>query len=315
MIFPWGNNRRFHSLADQYKQRYGSRLQKVSVHAGFTCPNRDGRVGTGGCTFCNNSGFSPSYCHQGDSITLQLDKGLAFLGKRYPRARLFVAYFQAYSNTYADLDVLQKRYEEALNHPQISGLSVGTRPDCVNAQILDMLADLAQKHIVSVEYGVESCYEDTLIKVNRGHTFQDSVRAIKETAARGLHTGIHLIMGLPGDTPERLLGQSEIISALPINSVKFHQLQIVKDTAMAKEYEKDPQQFSFFEPDEYIELMVQFLEKMNPAIAIERFAGEVPPQFNLRQSWQGLRADQMIIRLEKRLQELNTWQGRTYTPL
>jgi radical SAM protein (TIGR01212 family) len=312
MKFPWGNTRRFHSLADYYKQRYGSRLQKVSAHAGFTCPNRDGSKGTGGCTFCNNKGFNPSYCHDEDSISIQLEKGLRFLKRRYPRAQHFLAYFQAYSNTYGEIELLKERYDQALKNPEISGLSIGTRPDCVNDETLDYLAELARKYIISVEYGVESCYDDTLLRINRGHTFSDSVDAIKRTAERGLHTGIHLIIGLPGESREQMLEQSQIISQLPIHSVKFHQLQIVKDTQMALEYASNPDVFDFFEPDEYIDIMVKFLEQLRPDIAVERFAGEVPPQYNLRKSWQGLRSDQMLLMIEKELEKRDSWQGKYY---
>jgi uncharacterized protein len=310
MNYP--NTRRFHSLTDYYKQQFGTRLQKVSIHAGFTCPNRDGTVGTGGCTFCNNSGFSPSYCHDEISIEQQIDHGLTFIKKRYPRARKFIAYFQAYSNTYDEIDVLNQRYQQALAHPEIAGLSIGTRPDCVDDEKLDFLAHLSQKTFISVEYGVESTREDTLIRINRGHTFEDSVKAIHKTADRGLHVGIHLIIGLPGETRSQMLEQSSVISALPVNAIKFHQLQIVKDTPMAEEFLQNPDHFSFFEPDEYVDFMVQFLEKLNPAIAIERFAGEVPPQYNMRKSWKGLRSDQIITMIEKRLQDLDTWQGKKY---
>jgi uncharacterized protein len=309
MIYPWGNSRRFNSLADYYKQRFGTRLQKVSIHAGFTCPNRDGSVGTGGCTFCNNSGFSPSYCHDDLSISNQIEKGLQFLKKRYPRAQKFLAYFQAYSNTYDEIEVLNQRYREALSHPEIAGLSIGTRPDCVDDKKLDFLAELAKDYYVSVEYGVESCYEETLLKINRGHTFQDSVNAIRATAARGLPTGIHLIIGLPGETRIQMLKQSKIISQLPINSIKFHQLQIVKDTPMADDFSANPDAFDFFEPDEYVSFMVQFLECLHPDISIERFAGEVPPQYNIRKSWKGIRSDQVINMIEEQLERKDSRQG------
>ncbi len=312
MIYPWGNARRFHSLADNYKQKYGSRIQKVSIHAGFTCPNRDGTVGVGGCTFCNNSGFSPGYCHEEHSIDEQIEKGLQFLQKRYRRARVFVAYFQAYSNTYDEINILKERYERALAHPEISGISVGTRPDCIDDEKLDYLAALAQNNIVSVEYGVESCYEETLLRINRGHTFWQSVQAIEETAARGLHTAIHLILGLPGESREQMLEQSKIISALPINSVKFHQLQIVKNTPMAEEYRLHPENFDFFSPEEYVEFMAKFVEQLNPSIAIERFAGEVPPQYNLRAAWKGLRSDQVTLLIEDKLKKWDSWQGKFY---
>lgn len=313
MQYPWGNSRRFHSLADQNKQRFGSRIQKVSVDAGFTCPNRDGTKGTGGCTFCNNNGFSPSYCHDDPSITNQINEGLKFLKKRYKKAETFVAYFQAYSNTYDSLNVLRMRYEQALAHPEISGISVGTRPDCISSEILDYLASLSKEYIIQVEYGVESCYDETLNRINRGHTFEDSAEAIKETANKGLQTGIHLIIGLPGETRTQILNQSKIISRLPIHSVKFHQLQIVKNTAMAKEYLEFPEHFDLFSAEEYVDFMADFLENLSPNIAIERFAGEVPPGYNLRKSWNGLRSDQIIGMIESELTRRNSWQGKNYT--
>jgi len=313
MLYPWGNNRRFHSLADQNKQRFGSRIQKVSVDAGFTCPNRDGTKGTGGCTFCNNKGFSPSYCHEDPSITNQINEGLTFLKNRYKKAEIFVAYFQAYSNTYASLHVLKQRYEEALSHPDISGISIGTRPDCMSEEILGYLAGLSKKYIIQVEYGVESCYEETLKRINRGHTFADSVKAIKATASKGIQTGIHLIIGLPGEERKQILDQSKIISTLPIHSVKLHQLQIVKNTSIAEEYLKHPEHFDLFTADEYVLFMADFLEYLNPSIAIERFAGEVPPEYNLRKLWDGLRSDQIIGLIEKELEKRNSWQGKKCT--
>lgn len=309
-LFPWGTSRPFNSWADNCKKIYGSRIQKVSINAGFTCPNRDGSLGIGGCTFCNNKGFSPSYCHDNDSITIQLDKGLRFLKNRYKRATIFVAYFQAYSNTYDELSRLKELYEEALSHPEISGISIGTRPDCIDDQKLEYLALLARDKIVSVEYGVESVYEDTLVRVNRGHTFEDSKKAIIKTAALGLHTTAHLILGLPGETREQMLAQSKIISELPIDSIKFHQLQIVSDTIMAQQYKSDPGQFHFFELDEYIDFMVSFLENLSPGISIERFAGEVPPKYNLRSSWNKIRSDQVTLMIEKQMNSRNTWQGK-----
>ncbi len=311
-IFPWGTHRRFNSWASHCIKEFGSRIQKVSINAGFTCPNRDGSVGTGGCTFCNNKGFNPSYCHDGSTITTQIDKGINFLKRRYKKAKTFVAYFQAYSNTYDKLENLKILYEEALSHPDISGLAIGTRPDCIDKDKLNYLRLLAKKHIISVEYGVESCYENTLLKINRGHTFEDSRRAIYMTAEQGLHTTIHLILGLPGESREQMLAQSKIISELPVNAVKFHQLQIVKDTAMATEYITNPGAFHFFEMQEYVEFMVQFLELLRSDIAIERFAGEVPPDYNLRKSWQMMRSDQITNLIEARLEEKNTWQGKLY---
>jgi len=312
MTYLWGNNRRFFSFTDYCKKKYGSRIQKVSVNAGFTCPNRDGSKGTGGCSFCNNQGFSPSYCHDDYDIDEQIEKGLSFIRKRYKKAKLFIAYFQSYSNTYDTLPILRQRYHQALAHPFVSGISVGTRPDCIDEEKLDFLGELSEKYIVNVEYGVESCYEDTLLRINRGHTFKDSVRAIEQTASRGIHTGIHMIIGLPGETKEQILQQSEIISTLPVNSVKFHQLQIVSETAMAKDYYNNPGQFHFFEPAEYANLMAEFIARLRPDISIERLAGEVPPGYNLRTSWKGIRSDEMIRLIEQQLEVKNLWQGKYY---
>ncbi len=314
MTFPWGNTRPFNSLADQNKQKYGSRIQKVSINAGFTCPNRDGTIARGGCTFCNNSGFSPSYCNDGESITSQIEKGIKFLLHRYKRAKIFVAYFQSFSNTYDSIEVLKTRYEEALSHPLISGITIGTRPDCIDKAKLDYIASLAQEKIISIEFGVETCNDKTLIKINRGHTFQQSVAAIKMSAGRNIHTGIHLIIGLPGEDKNELLRQSRIISDLPINSVKFHQLQIVKDTAMAREYSEFPERFSLFEPDEYVTLACDYLENLRPDIAIERFAGEVPPDYNIVQSWKGLRSDMIMKMIETEFNKRGSWQGKNYSP-
>lgn len=312
MTYSWGNNRRFFSFTDYCKKKYGSRIQKVSVNAGFTCPNRDGTKGTGGCTFCNNQGFSPTYCHDDHDIQNQIEKGLKFIRKRYKKAKLFIAYFQSFSNTYDTLPIISQRYLEALSHPHISGIAVGTRPDCIDEEKLSFLAELGQKYIVNLEYGVESCYEDTLLRINRGHTFKDSVRAINQAASKGIHVGIHMIIGLPGETREQILKQSEIISDLPVNTVKFHQLQIVSDTQMAKDYTSDPGQFHFFEPEDYADLMAAFIARLRPDISIERMAGEVPPDYNLRTSWKGIRSDEMIRLIEQQLENKDLWQGKFY---
>jgi uncharacterized protein len=312
--YYWGDSRRFNSYSSWCKRTFGNRIQKVSVNAGFTCPNRDGSVGIGGCSFCNNNAFNPvsSYSQKGESITIQIDKGLKFLKERYKRTAMFVAYFQAYSNTYDSLEILIKRYNEALSHPDINGIVIGTRPDCIDREKLIYLKELSEKYFVSVEYGVESCNDDVLISINRGHDFQTSVNAIKVSSELGIHTGAHFIIGLPGETKEDIINQVAVISSLPLNSVKFHQLQIVKDTKIALEYAENPEKFYFFELPEYIDLMVDIIERLNPSIAIERLSGEVPPQFNLGKRWGIIRSDQIINMIEKRLLERETWQGRLY---
>ena len=228
---------RYNSYIGYFKKTYGERLQKVVVDAGFTCPNRDGLAGTGGCTYCDNAAFHPGYSTAGIPIHEQIDEGIKFHRVRYRKAEKFLAYFQPYSNTYAPLDRLRSIYEEALSHPLVAGIVIGTRPDCVDAEKLDYLASLAgQGHIVILEYGIESCYDRTLRRINRGHTFADAVRAVEMTASRGLTQGAHFIFGLPGESTEDMLAYAPIINKLPLHSVKFHQLQIVRGTAMEREF-------------------------------------------------------------------------------
>lgn len=312
--YHWGDNRRYNSFSGWCKKRFGQRIQKVSINAGFSCPNRDGKISTGGCTFCNNEAFNPvsSYSEKGESVTSQINKGLLFLKERYKRAAMFVAYFQAYSNTYKSLDELKIVYSEALKHPDISGIVVGTRPDCIDVEKLKYLKELSKEYFVSIEYGVESCYDKTLNLINRGHDFQTSVKAIKQTSEMGIHTGAHFIIGLPGETKAEILNQIPVISELPLNSLKFHQLQIVKDTKIADQYLQNPKDFMFFELPEYVDFMVDIIERLNPSIAIERLSGEVPPRFNLGKRWGLIRSDQIIKMIEKRLEERNTWQGKLY---
>jgi uncharacterized protein len=308
------SSRRYNSWTDNCRTLYGGRIQKVAVNAGFSCPNRDGTVSTGGCTFCNNEGFNPSYCKDSLSIGSQLDTGIRFLSKRYPRTSMFVAYFQAYSNTHASLAYLSTVYGEALSHPKIQGLVIGTRPDCVDAEKLDYIAQLSRNHFVKLEYGIESCYDDTLIRINRGHTFADTKKAIDMSADRGIQTGAHLMFGLPGESRQQMLDQVNHINQLRIHSIKFHQLQIVKGTAMAKEYLEYPDRFKLFSLDEYLDFLALFIERLRPDIAIERLSGEVPLNYNAGISWGKLRMDQVLMRFEKLLEERDTWQGRLYSP-
>jgi uncharacterized protein len=312
--FPWGNQRRFNTFSAYCMATFGSRLQKLSINAGFTCPNRDGSLGTGGCTFCNNDAFNPSYCTPDKSITQQLDEGIEFHRNRYRRANKYLAYFQAYSNTYKELPELKKLYEEAFDHPMISGISIGTRPDCISDELLDYLEMLSKQYFISVEFGIESCYNRTLKSINRGHNFEVAEDAIRKTAGRNIFTSGHLVFGLPGETTAEMLAEAEIISDLPLQSIKLHQLQILKDTVMAADFEKDPSAFAMFTLDGYIDFIISFLERLNPDIIIERLSGEVPPRFLVNSPWDKLRADQVMQRIEKKMKEMNTWQGRLYEP-
>ena len=286
-----------------YTERYGMRLQRLTLDGGFTCPNRDGTLGTGGCTFCDNAAFHPSYT-QGKSIPEQIDAGIAFHTARGRKADGYLAYFQAFSNTYAPIGVLRERYEAALSHPAVRGLVIGTRPDCINAEKLDYLSSIKERgKIVEVEYGIESVYDHTLRRINRGHDFACTRRAVMETASRGLTTGGHIILGLPGETREMLLQEAEILSGLPLDYLKFHQLQILKGTPMASEYKERPGDFLRPGPQEYIDLLAEMITRLRPDIAIARIASSVPPSFT-DAPWGLLRHDELVRRLALRLEEI-----------
>ena len=314
-IYPWGHHRRFNAYSDYFRSRYGTRIQKVSVDAGFTCPNRDGTRGTGGCIYCNNDAFNPSYCIPDKPVTVQIEEGIKFHKWRYDRAVSYLAYFQAYSNTYAPLGKLRAVYEEALRYPGVVGLIIGTRPDCIDDEKLSYLKELSTRFYLSVEYGIESCYDRTLLRINRGHTFKDAIDAVNATAALGINTGAHFIFGLPGESREEMLAESGIISSLPLKTVKFHQLQILKGTIMEEEYRRNPDEFKLFSWDEYLDFFIRFLERFNPDIVVDRFTGEAPPRFHSIDGWTRKRSDQLTTLIEKRLEELNTWQGRLYKPV
>ncbi len=312
MKYKWGHERRFNAYSNYFRGIYGARVQKVSIDAGFTCPNRDGTRGTGGCTYCNNDAFNPSYCTPEKSVSTQIKEGVEFHKWRYSEAVSYLAYFQAYSNTYAGIVRLRKIYEEALMCPGIIGLIIGTRPDCVNEEILGYLRELSERCYLAVEYGIESCYNNTLERINRGHTFEEAKAAVERTSELGINTGAHFIFGLPGETREEMLDQAAIISELPLKTVKFHQLQVIKGTAMEKEFRNNPGDFDLFTWEEYLDFIIRFLERLNPAIVVERFTGEAPPRYLTGKGWGMKRADQIVNLVEKRLEELDTWQGRLY---
>ena len=306
--FPDG--KRYSSFVGYFKRKYGERLQKIVLDAGFTCPNRDGKVGRGGCTYCDNAAFHPSYSTAGKSLYQQMEEGIEFHKVRYRTTEHYLAYFQSFSNTYAPLERLKQLYGEALSHPSVVGIVVGTRPDCIDEEKLDYLAELAKDHVVIVEYGIESCYDATLFRINRGHDFETARRAVMMTAERGIDVGAHFILGLPGETREMMLDCCKLINDLPLRSAKFHQLQIVKGTRMEKEYAECPQDFERFSLDEYLDFFVDMLERLRPDLYIERFAGEVPPRFVNETPWGLIRNAELLRLLDKRLEERDTWQGR-----
>ncbi len=312
MLYPWGDKRRFNSYSRYFTKQFGGRVQKISIDAGFSCPNRDGRISTGGCTFCSNEAFNPSYCRPEKSIRQQIEEGIEFHRRRYRRANKYLAYFQPFSNTYKPIEELKNIYEQALEVPEIVGIVIGTRPDLVDNGILQLLNEIQETHYVMLEYGVESVYDETLRRVNRGHDFATAEKAIQLTAHYGIPCGAHFIFGLPGESKEMMLRAAVVISRLPLTTVKFHQLQIFKGTKMAEEYIQHPEHFHLFDLEEYINFVVDFAERLNPNIVIERFAGEVPPRFLVSEPWMKLRYDEVLVKIEKRMEERDTWQGRLY---
>ncbi len=312
MKFPWDHHRRFNAYSEYFKKEFGTRVQKLSIDAGFTCPNRNGSKGTGGCTYCDSDAFNPSYCHPEKSVTQQIKEGIEFHEWRYSKALKYLAYFQPYSNTYAPLEKLRKIYDEALSFPGIIGLVIGTRPDCIDEEKLEYLSHLSKDYYIILEYGIESCYNKTLERINRRHTFEDVVLALEMTTRSGIKTGAHIIFGLPGESKPDMLHEADILSGLPINNIKFHQLQLITNTLMVNEFKTHPDDFVRFSPEEYIEFIIDFIERLNPAFVIERFAGEVPPRFLAEEGWGLIRNEQIVARIEKRMEERGTWQGRVF---
>ena len=294
--------------AFSYRERYGLRLQRLVLDGGFTCPNRDGTVGYGGCTFCDNAAFHPAYTH-GKTITEQIEAGVAFHQRRKGEVDGYLAYFQAYSSTYAPLETLKARYEEALSHPRVHGIVIGTRPDCVDRNILDYLSEIKERgYIVEVEYGIESVHDETLRRVNRGHDFACTREAVMATGQKGIPVGGHIILGLPGEGRDQILASASVLNDLPLSYLKIHQLQILKGTTMEKEYLEKPEDFLRLGPDDYVELLADFLERLRPEIAIARIVSSVPPPFT-NCPWGLLKQDELLRRLDKCLEARGTKQG------
>ena len=310
--YPWGHERRYNAYAPYFKQKFGERVQKISVDAGFTCPNRDGSLSNGGCTYCNNNAFNPSYCNPKKPIEQQVVEGIEFHKVRYRRASSYLVYFQPYSNTYKPLSELKTLYESALRQQGVIGLVIGTRPDCIGDEKLDYLKKLSEDYYIIIEYGIESIYNETLNRINRRHSFEQSLEAITKTAKFGINTGAHFIFGLPGETREMMMESVSQISKLQLTTIKFHQLQIVEGTAMASDYQLNPNDYNLFSFKEYIDFIVSFTEKLNPYFIIERFAGEVPPRFLAGPGWGLIRNDQINVAIEKELLNRNTWQGKLH---
>lgn len=292
------------------KRYFPYKVQKISLNAGFTCPNRDGTKGHGGCTYCNNQTFNPEYCHTEKSVTRQLEEGKIFFSRKYPEMK-YLAYFQAYTNTYGELESLKRKYEEALAVPDVVGLVIGTRPDCMPDALLCYLEEMNKSTFLLVEYGIESTRDATLRRINRGHTFQHTTDAVERTAGRGILTGGHVILGLPGETHRDLVEQAATLSALPITTLKMHQLQLIRGTRMAKEYEQHPEDFHLFGVEEYIDLVVDYVEHLRPDIILERFVSQSPKELLIAPHW-GLKNYEFNHLVQKKMRLLGAYQGKKY---
>lgn len=300
----------YYDFASFLAKHFEGKVQKISIHAGFTCPNRDGTKGTGGCTYCNNQTFNPEYCNPKFGIRKQLEDGIKFFSHKYPTMQ-YLAYFQAYTNTYGELKQLISMYEEALAVDGIVGLVIGTRPDCMPDELLDYIEQLGHKTFVMVEYGIESANDLTLQCINRGHDFATAIDAIQRTHERGILVGGHLILGLPGEDHDELMRQADAIASLPLDMIKLHQLQLIKRTRMANEYEQHPELFHLYSMDEYIDLAIDYIERLPTTMVIERFISQSPRSLLIAPDW-GVKNYQFVNRLKQRIKERNTRQGRLY---
>lgn len=305
-------HRLYYDFSSFLSQYFEGKVQKISIHAGFTCPNRDGSKGTGGCTYCNNQTFNPEYCNPHLGIRRQLEDGIGFFARKYPTMR-YLAYFQAYTNTYGELELLKTMYEEALAVEGVVGLVIGTRPDCMPDTLLDYLEQLSQRTFVMVEYGIESASDKTLLRINRGHDFATAADAIRRTHERGILVGGHLILGLPGEDHAELMQQANTIATLPLDMIKLHQLQFIRGTRMAREYAEHPEEFHLYTVDEYIDLAIDYIERLPETMVVERFISQSPRSLLIAPDW-GMKNYHFVDRLRRCMQERGTWQGRLYKP-
>lgn len=299
----------YNDFSDFLAKIFPYKVQKITIDAGFTCPNRDGNKGVGGCTYCNNQSFSPNFKSRDKTVKTQLEEGVRFFSHK--EKLNYLAYFQSYTNTYDLTENLIAKYEEALAFPGVVGLIVGTRPDCMPDELLEYFEQLSKRCFVMIEYGIESTLNRTLDHINRGHSYEEAVEAITKTAARGIFTGAHLILGLPGESREEILEHADKIAKLPLTTVKLHQLQIIKGTVMAKEYRNDPQQFNFFEVNDYIDLCIDFVERLPSNFIVERFISQSPKELLIAPDW-GLKNFEFTAKILKRFRERKAQQGQLF---
>ena len=302
------NKIRYNDLGCFLAKHFPFKVQKISVNAGFTCPNRDGSKGYGGCTYCNNQTFNPEYCRTEKSVRQQLEEGKEFFSRKYPEMK-YLAYFQAYTNTYAELEKLKAMYEEALSVDGVVGLVIGTRPDCMPDSLLDYLEEINGRTFLLVEYGIESTNDATLKRINRGHDFACTADAVERTALKGIMTGGHVILGLPGEDKDMIIRQAKDISSLPLTTLKMHQLQLIKGTRMAHEYDECPEDFHLYSAEEYIDLVLDYIEHLRPDLVLERFISQSPRDLLIAPDW-GLKNHEFTAKLKKRMIERDSYQGK-----
>jgi uncharacterized protein len=298
--------RRYKAFGQYMKDIYGEPVYKVNVDAGFTCPNRDGTIATGGCIYCNNDSFRPVACTESASLQEQIEKGIPYLRSRYG-AKKFIVYFQPYTNTYAPVETLERLYREALEHPGVVGLAIGTRPDCIDEEKVALLQSLARDYFILVEYGLQSVYDKTLSFINRGHAFAEFSRALALTTGRGIRVGAHIILGFPTETREEMLGMADVLSRTPIDFLKIHQLQVVKNTALADMYAEKA--FSTFGYEEYLTLLAEFLDRLSPHIVLQRLFAAAPEDILIAPVWNKTRSE-FLIDLDKRMEKRGNFQGK-----
>ncbi len=293
------------------RRKFGERVQKISVNAGFTCPNRDGKISRDACMYCTNKSFSPFYCNSDDSISKQLAKGISFFSPKY-KAQKYLAYFQTFTNTYADVDTLKTKYEEALSVPDVIGMVISTRPDCIDEEKLNLISKYAKDKYVEIEFGLESTKNSTLELINRGHTFEQAVEAIQLVNTYGIMCGVHLILGLPYESESDIYSHAEKISQLPISTLKLHQMQVLKETRLEKFYMQEPQSIVDLSLDNYVRMVSNFLDMLNPEIIVERLTSESPRDMLVYPDWNGKKNFEIAHIVNSYMKRNGMFQGRRY---
>jgi len=299
----------YRSNSEYIRKTFGERVQKIVINTGYSCPNRDGTKGLGGCTYCNINSIKPNYAKAKKSITQQLAEGIEFFSRKNTTKK-YLAYFQSYTNTYNDIDALIKDYEEALRYEGVLGLVIATRPDCIPPELINYLSTIAKAKYISLELGIESTNDNTLKKINRCHSYQETIDAITLLSKNNISVGGHLILGFPWESKEEMIQHAKNISLLPIQQIKLHHLQVLQNTELARQYSVNP--FSLMRIDEYLELVINFLEHLRPNIVVQRFIAESPKHLLIAPQWNGIRNRDFTTMVKNKLKELNTWQGKMF---